>query len=77
MNQKSDSHRQETQPTSAHSSAAQTTKGESDIHLHGAALIDEQGREIPITEAMINNALKSLQFSGNTKTMHTHHTLKQ
>lgn len=26
-------------------------------HLHGAALVDEQGRETPITESMVEEAL--------------------
>lgn len=29
--------------------------------FHGAAIIDEQGREIPITEAMVQRACRQLQ----------------
>ena len=32
-----------------------------DPAFHGAALIDEQGREIPITEAMIQEACRRLE----------------
>lgn len=31
--------------------------------FHGAAIIDEQGREIPITEAMIQQAFQRLEKS--------------
>lgn len=38
--------------------------------FHGAALLDDQGREIPITEEMIMQAcdelMKHWQFPGNT-----------
>lgn len=29
-------------------------------HLHGAAIIDEKGKETPITEEMIQKALKKI-----------------
>lgn len=29
-------------------------------HLHGAALVDDKGNEIPITEKMIQESLKNL-----------------
>jgi hypothetical protein len=32
-------------------------------NFHGAAIIDEQGREIPITEAMIQQAFQRLEKS--------------
>jgi len=31
------------------------------VDFHGAAIIDENGREIPITEAMVQKACKQLQ----------------
>lgn len=31
------------------------------VDFHGAAIIDEQGREIPITESMVQKACKQLQ----------------
>ena len=31
------------------------------INFHGAAIIDEKGREIPITEEMVRQACKSFQ----------------
>lgn len=31
--------------------------------FHGAALIDDQGREVPITEAMVQRACKKLEQS--------------
>lgn len=38
-----------------------------DQHLNGAALIDTDGREIPITEQMISAALRALE-TGETYT---------
>ncbi|MEH6782695.1 MAG: PA1571 family protein [Alcanivorax jadensis] len=33
-------------------------------NFHGGAIIDEQGREVPITEAMIQQAFQRLEKSG-------------
>lgn len=71
MNPTSDFHRQAAQDTNTPSSIAQTAKVDMDLHLNGAALIDEQGQEIPITEAMINSALKSLQIYESASTTRT------
>lgn len=37
----------------------------SEPDFHGAALIDERGREIPITEEMVQRACAALERSGN------------
>lgn len=34
-------------------------------HLNGAAIVDAQGREIPITESMIRDALELLESEGS------------
>lgn len=36
------------------------TKKATPPDFHGAALIDESGREIPITETMVQNAISNL-----------------
>jgi len=35
-------------------------------NFHGAAIIDEQGREVPITEAMIQQAFQRLEKSSQS-----------
>ena len=42
-----------------HSTTAQADKNNKDI-MHGAAIIDEKGKETPITEEMIQHALKKI-----------------
>lgn len=49
-----------TQPDQDQKTSEEQTQ---DIDFHGAALIDENGEEIPITEEMIQNACDKLDSS--------------
>lgn len=40
--------------------AHQHGEAQATAHLHGAALVDEKGKEIPITEAMIQRVLERM-----------------
>ncbi len=42
------------------------TMDNSNDHLNGACIIDAQGHEIPITEAMIKEALEKIDESWST-----------
>ncbi len=37
------------------------TKSEFNKEFNGAAIIDDQGNEVPITEAMVQHALKAME----------------
>ena len=44
-----------------------TAKQPSPVSLNGAAIIDENGREIPITESMIIEAFGEIENSGKSQ----------
>jgi len=45
--------------------STQNTKDNQD-HLHGAAIVDAKGKETPITEEMIQKALKQILKTSQT-----------
>ncbi|NVK39017.1 MAG: hypothetical protein HWE18_13910 [Gammaproteobacteria bacterium] len=38
----------------------QTTQNKNNDYMHGAAIIDDKGKETPITEEMIQKAIKNI-----------------
>lgn len=52
----------------SHPTAAAPTR---EINFYGAALISEDGNEIPITEAMIEQALMQAESVGTTRERHS------
>jgi hypothetical protein len=40
--------------------AGSQTNDQSDEHMHGAAIIDDQGKETPITDDMIESVLQGI-----------------
>ncbi len=56
-----DPHSNKNDASDNHSSSIQDNLKKHDFH--GAAVIDKDGKEVPITDEMVDNALKSLDES--------------
>lgn len=66
----SNDHQREKDAGKEHPASASTTpnpSGKTSADLHGAAIIDSKGREVPITESMIVEAFDKIEQSSKAQ----------